>query len=131
MASPETDERRVTSWIGHAVTIEGRITSAQDLRIDGKVDGTIEVGNHGVIIGQGAAVTADLVGRSILISGAGVGDITSTERVELKAGASVEGDITSPRLVIEEGAIVNGAIDVSGTARARGAAAAPAAPVPT
>jgi cytoskeletal protein CcmA (bactofilin family) len=115
MASAEIDERRVTAWIGHGVTIEGRVTSAQDLRIDGKVDGTIEVGDHGLIIGKSAAITANLVAKSILISGAVTGDVTAVDRVELHAGASVEGDITSSRLAIADGAFVNGTIDAAGT----------------
>jgi cytoskeletal protein CcmA (bactofilin family) len=123
MASADIDERRVTAWIGHGVVIEGRITSAQDLRIDGKVEGTIEVGDHGVVIGQSAEITADLTAKSILISGSVVGDVTAAQRVELKAGASVEGDITAPRLVIADGAIVNGTIDTIGIARVRSAAA--------
>lgn len=120
MASPEIDERRVTGWIGPGVAIEGRITSAQDLRIDGKVEGTIEVGDHGVIVGQTAEIRADLVVKWILISGAVIGDVTATERVEIKQGASVEGDITTPRLLLAEGAVVNGSVDAAGTARDRG-----------
>ena len=119
MAS-EIDERRVTGWIGHGVAIEGRITSAQDLRIDGKVEGTIEVGDHGVIVGQGAEVRADLVVKWILISGTVIGDVTATERVEVKPGASVEGDITTPRLLLAEGAVINGTVDAAGMARQPG-----------
>src|SRR3954468_21942776 len=116
MASPETDERRVTAWIGQGVVVEGRITSAQDLRIDGKVDGTIEVGNHGLIIGAGAAIKADLVARTILISGAVIGNITASERVDLHATGAVDGDINSPRLIMADGAFVNGTVD-AGAAR--------------
>jgi len=120
MASPEIDERRVTGWIGHGVAIEGRITSAQDLRIDGKVEGTIEVGDHGVTVGQSAEVKADLVVKWILISGTVIGDVTATERVEIKQGATVEGDITTPRLLLAEGAVVNGSVDAAGKAREQG-----------
>ena len=124
MAPIESDERRVTAWIGQGVTVEGRIKSAQDLRIDGNVDGTIEVGDHSLVIGKGAAIKAGLVARSILISGAVVGDVIATERVDLKAGGSVLGDVTSPRLVIEDGATVNGAVDVAGNRGSRTAVAA-------
>src|SRR3954465_13709324 len=110
MAPPETDERRGTAWIGQGVVVGGRITSAQDLRIDGKVDGTIEVGNHGLIIGASAAIKANLAAKSILISGAVKGNITARERVDLQATASVEGDINAPRLVMVEGAIVKGKV---------------------
>ena len=114
MASPEIDERRVTGWIGPGVAIEGRITSAQDLRIDGKVEGTIEVGDHGVTVGQTAEIKADLAVKWILISGAVIGDVTATERVEVRQGASVEGDITTPRLLLAEGAVINGIVDAAG-----------------
>ena len=110
----EVDERRTTAWIGQGVVVEGRITSAQDLRIDGTVDGTIEVGNHLLIVGASASVKANLAARSILISGAVIGNVTATERVDLQATGSVEGDISSPRLMMADGAIVKGKIDVGG-----------------
>jgi cytoskeletal protein CcmA (bactofilin family) len=108
----QVDERRVTAWIGQGVMIEGKIASAQDLRIDGKVEGTIEVGNHGLIIGASAAIKANLVARSILISGTVNGNVTASERIDVAATATVDGDITSPRLVMAEGASVRGKVDV-------------------
>jgi cytoskeletal protein CcmA (bactofilin family) len=113
------DERRVMAWIGQGVIVEGKITSAQDLRIDGKVEGTIEVGNHGLILGAGAAVMANLTARTILISGAVIGNVTATERVDLQATGSVEGEISAPRLVMVDGAVVKGKVATRGN---RGAA---------
>jgi|SRR5919197_3888660 cytoskeletal protein CcmA (bactofilin family) len=111
---PAGDERRVTAWIGQGVMIEGKITSAQDLRIDGKVDGTIEVGSHGLILGATAAVKANLAARSILISGTVIGNVTATDRIDLQATGSVQGDISAPRLVIVDGAIVKGRVNAGG-----------------
>ena len=111
---PDVDERRATAWIGQGVVVEGRITSSQDLRIDGRVEGTIEVGDHLLIVGKGAAVKANLVARSILISGTVVGNVTATDRIDLQATGSVEGDINSPRLVMVDGAVVKGRVDASG-----------------
>ena len=108
------DERRVTSWIGQGMVVEGRITSSQDLRIDGKVDGTNEVGDHTLILGPGAAVKANLLARSIVISGAVIGNVTAKDRLDLQATASVEGDIRSPRLVVADGAVIKGTIDTGG-----------------
>ena len=87
------DERRVAAWIGRALRIEGRIVSNENLTIDGQVEGTIEVGNHTLTIGAGAAVKADLSARSIMISG------------------TVNGDIVAPRLVMDDGAIVSGKVE--------------------
>jgi cytoskeletal protein CcmA (bactofilin family) len=109
------DERRVVAWIGQGVVVEGKITSTQDLRIDGRVEGTIEVGNHGVILGASAAVKANLVARSIVVSGSVIGNVTATDRLDLHATASVEGDIRSPRLVVADGATINGKVDTGGT----------------
>ena len=109
-AKSSADERRVTAWIGQGVVVEGKITSAQDLRIDGKVDGTIEVGNHGLIIGA----SADIKAKSILISGTVKGNITARERVDLQSTSSVEGDISAPRLVMVEGAVVKGKVETGG-----------------
>ena len=109
----EDDERRATAWIGQGVVVEGRITSSQDLRIDGRVEGTIEVGDHGLIVGATAAVKANLVAKSILISGTVIGNVTATQRLELQATGSVEGNISSPRLVMVEGAHVKGMVDAS------------------
>jgi cytoskeletal protein CcmA (bactofilin family) len=118
MAS-ETDERRVTAWIGQGVEVYGRISSAQDLRIDGKVDGTIEVGNHGLIIGASAAVKANLVARAIVISGAVTGNVTAGERVDLHATGSIEGDVVSPRLIMADGAFVKGNVNAAGARAAK------------
>jgi cytoskeletal protein CcmA (bactofilin family) len=108
------DERRVTAWIGQGVIVEGRITSGQDLRIDGKVDGTIEVGTHGLIIGASAAIKANLVAKSVLISGSVTGNVVASERVDVQATGSVQGDITAPRLVLADGAFVKGKVAAGG-----------------
>ena len=108
------DERRVVAWIGQGVVVEGRITSTQDLRIDGKVEGTVEVGNHSLILGTNATVKANLVARSIVVSGAVIGTITATDRLDLQATGSIEGDVHSPRLVVADGATINGKVDTGG-----------------
>ena len=119
----EIEERRVHAWIGQGVVIEGKIKSAQDLRIDGKVEGTIEVGNHSVIVGASAEIEADLAAKSILVSGTVRGSLTATDRIDIQATASVHGDVTAPRLVIADGAYVRGKVDASGTREARARAA--------
>src|SRR5512134_65360 len=127
--SAASDERRGSAWIGQGVVVEGKITSAQDLRIDGKVEGTIEVGNHGLIIGATAAVKADLAARTILICGAVIGNVTAAERLDVQGTASVEGDLTAPRLVMIEGAVVNGKVEARGTRAAKTRNDGGAAPV--
>jgi cytoskeletal protein CcmA (bactofilin family) len=119
MSRSSSDERRATAWIGQGVVIEGKITSAQDLRIDGKVDGEVKVGDHGLIIGAGAAIKANLVARSIVISGAVNGNVTATERIDVHPTGSVVGDIRSPRLVVAEGAVITGGVDIGSNRRSK------------
>jgi len=110
IADMPRDERRVTAWIGQGVVIEGRISSTQDLRIDGKVDGQITVGDHELIVGDSGAIRGDLVAKSIAISGTVIGNVTATERIELRPTASVDGDLHAPRLAMADGAVVKGTV---------------------
>jgi cytoskeletal protein CcmA (bactofilin family) len=116
------DERRLAAWIGKSILVRGDVVSAGDLIIDGQVQGTIELGDHSLTIGVGAAVVADLVARTITISGAVTGNVIGHARVELRVTGSVDGDITTPRFVMEDGAILRGKLDTSGkmTAAAAG-----------
>ena len=107
------DERRVSAWIGTALVVHGKVISSQDLTIDGKVEGTIELGDHGLTIGSGAEIKADLVAQTITISGAVTGNVTATAVVDLRATGSVDGDITTPRLVMADGAVIKGKVDAN------------------
>jgi cytoskeletal protein CcmA (bactofilin family) len=108
------DEKRVSAWIGTALTVEGKVISTQDLTIDGAVEGTIELGNHGLTIGSAAKIKADLVAQTITISGTVTGNVTATRVVDLRATGSVEGDISTPSLVMADGAVINGKVDAAG-----------------
>src|SRR5436190_1417589 len=117
MADTTFTERRVAAWVGKALRIEGRIISNEDLTIDGSVEGSIELGNHTLTIGEGAAVKADLTARTITISGTVTGAVRATEKIELRATGSVEGDISAPRFVMIEGASVRGRIEAGATGK--------------
>ncbi len=114
-AKSAVDERRVSAWIGTALTVQGKIISTQDLTIDGRVEGTIELGNHGLTIGTGADIKADLVAQTITISGTVTGNVTASGIVDLRATGSVEGDIVAPRLIMADGAVIRGRVDANGS----------------
>jgi cytoskeletal protein CcmA (bactofilin family) len=120
--TPPFDERRTAAWIGKALRIEGRITSAENLTIDGQVQGTIELGEHSLTIGAGATVTADLAAKSIVIGGRVTGNIVATEGLTLQATGSVEGDIVAPRLSMVDGATIKGKVEIRGKRGAPSAA---------
>lgn len=104
----------MSAWIGTALTVQGKVISTQHLTIDGKVEGTIELGNHGLTIGSGAEIKADLVAQTITISGAVTGNVTATGVVDLQATGSVDGNITTPRLIMADGAVINGKVVAAG-----------------
>ena len=113
IGAPEATERRVNAWIGQGVTIEGRIGSTQDLRIDG----TVDVPQHELVLGAGAEVKAAISARTILVGGTIVGDVVATERLQIQATGSIEGDVTAARLIMVDGALLRGKVAVEGTRR--------------
>jgi cytoskeletal protein CcmA (bactofilin family) len=110
-------ERRVVAWIGKAVRVEGKVISGEDLTIDGDVEGSIELGNHSLTIGVDARIKADLIAKTITISGAVTGNVLAVEKVDLRATGSVNGDITAPRFIMAEGATATGKIDAGAPKR--------------
>ena len=111
------NERRRAAWIGGSVLVKGDVVSTEDLVIDGQVHGKIEIGDHNLTIGSAAAVTANLAAKSITISGEVKGNVVAAAKVELKANAKVDGDITAPTFVMEDGAALTGKVDM-GTKKA-------------
>jgi cytoskeletal protein CcmA (bactofilin family) len=103
-------ERRVVAWIGKAVRVEGKVIGGEDLTIDGDVEGSIELGGHSLTIGQEANIKADLLAKTVVISGKVKGNIKGVEKVDLSATATVTGDITAPRFSMADGATVTGKI---------------------
>src|SRR5580693_8089528 len=112
--NPSLDERRMAAWIGKSLVVQGKVISSEDLTIDGRVEGAIELGEHSLTIGIGAAVEADLIAQRIIICGAVTGNVLANETVDLRATGSVDGDISTPRLVMADGATIKGRVDASG-----------------
>jgi cytoskeletal protein CcmA (bactofilin family) len=113
--APDVTERRVNAWIGQGVTIEGRIGSTQDLRIDGRVEGTIHLPQHELVLGAGAEVNATIHAKSVLVGGTVVGDVVATERLQIQATGSVQGDVTAARLLMFDGAVLHGKVAIEGS----------------
>jgi cytoskeletal protein CcmA (bactofilin family) len=115
LAGETSTERRQVAWIGQGVTIEGTIVSTQDIRIDGHVQGAIEVGEHEVVLGAGCEVKANLNARSVLLGGTVKGNVTASERIQIQSTGTLLGDVKTPRLVIHDGGLLRGKADVAGT----------------
>src|SRR5258708_5278439 len=98
-------ERRMAAWVGKALLIQGKITSSENLTIDGRVEGTIELGDHSLTIGSGASVQADLVAQTIVISGAVAGHVMASVKIDLHTTASVDGHIPAPVIPRADGPV--------------------------
>ena len=97
--------------IGKSVVIRGELTGSEDLTIDGRIEGRIELPGHTLLIGPNAKVDAQVVARTITIMGAVTGHITATDRVDIRKAGSVDGDIDAPRVSMADGAQLRGRID--------------------
>jgi cytoskeletal protein CcmA (bactofilin family) len=98
--------------IGQSVTIKGTLVGKEDLTIDGKVEGKIELEEHMLTIGEHGAIQADLQAKNIVIHGHLKGNISADDKVEISATGSVHGDICAPRVAILDGATFKGGIDM-------------------
>lgn len=125
MPGEASTERRQVAWIGQGVTIEGSILASQDIRIDGHVKGTVEVGQHEVVLGAGSEVKANVNARSVLVGGTIEGDVTAAERVLIESTGVLLGDVVSPRLIIQDGGMLRGKANVAGTRQDRPTAVRP------
>lgn len=104
--------------IGPSVVIRGEISAKEPLVVSGRVDGTIDAPGHVVTIEAGSQVTADITAGGIVVSGAVHGSLVAEERIVLRAGAEVDGDLSAPRLAIEDGARASGRVTVAPPAAA-------------
>jgi len=102
--------------IGPSITIRGDVTGDEDLLIQGRIEGTVDLKQHNVTVGPEGRVKADLKGRTVTIEGEVDGDVRGQEQVALRASSKVNGDIVAPRVVLEDGASFLGSIDMSGKA---------------
>jgi cytoskeletal protein CcmA (bactofilin family) len=113
--------------IGKSISIKGDLTGNEDLVIEGKVEGKVELPNNQLTVGANGVVKAELSAKGVIVIGRVAGNVKGSERVEIQATGIVEGDVAAPRLVVAEGAVVNGSIQM--TKQTGAAAAAPAAEV--
>jgi cytoskeletal protein CcmA (bactofilin family) len=100
-----------TGIIGKGIVIKGSLTGGGDLIIEGRVEGQIALKNHLTIEGTGK-VQADIRAEELTINGEASGNIDASSRVAISASAKVSGDIKAPRVVIEEGAVFNGSVEM-------------------
>jgi cytoskeletal protein CcmA (bactofilin family) len=115
-ARPEPSPSRAApadrATIGRSIAIRGDVTGDEDLLIQGRVDGSVDLKEHAITVGSDGEVKASVIGRVVVVEGRVEGDINSDEQVILRGSAWVKGDIAAPRVVLEDGARFQGGIDM-------------------
>lgn len=110
--------------IGKSVVIKGELNGSEDLTIEGHVEGKIELKDHVLTIGPNGRIKAQVFAKAVIVLGEVSGNISASEKVDIRDNGSVDGDIVAPRVAIAEGAHFRGAVDMQ---QRQGGAAQPAA----
>jgi len=116
--------------IGKGLFIKGEITGSESLFIDGKVEGSVNLTGNRVTVGRNGQVSASITAREIVVLGKVRGNITASDRVDIRAEGALTGDVTAARISIEDGAFFKGGIELRKSDAKSAAAAAVSAPAP-
>jgi cytoskeletal protein CcmA (bactofilin family) len=98
--------------IGKSIVINGELSGSEDLTIEGRVDGKIELRDHILTVGSNGRIKAQVSAKAIVVLGQVTGNLNATEKVDIKDTGSVEGDIVAPRVAIADGSHFKGSIDM-------------------
>jgi len=98
--------------IGKSIVIKGELTGSEDLTIEGQVEGTIQLRDHVLTIGPNGKIKAQIFAKSVIVLGEVNGNVTASEKVDIRDKGSVDGDIAAPRVAIADGAHFRGSIDM-------------------
>ena len=103
---------RGTARLGASLHVKGEISGNEDLHIDGSVEGLVQLEDRKLTVGSSAKVTADVVAREVVVYGSVKGNLRARDRIEIKKDGSVVGDLTTARIMIEDGAYFKGSIEI-------------------
>src|ERR1700720_3936848 len=112
---PGTTASSGTARLGGSLHVKGEITGNEDLHIDGSVEGLVQLEDRKLTIGASAKVTADIIAREVVVYGNVKGNLRARDRIEIKKDGSVVGDLTTARIMIEDGAYFKGSIEIDKT----------------
>jgi len=106
-----------SAMIGPSITIKGDVSGDEDLVIQGRIEGKVNLGQHNVTIGPDGRVKADVQGRTVIVEGEVEGDLLAQEQIILRQTAKVQGSIAAPRVSLEDGAVFRGGIEMDASGK--------------
>jgi cytoskeletal protein CcmA (bactofilin family) len=98
--------------VGKSIVVKGELSGSEDLALEGTIEGTIELRNSVLTIGPNGRVKAQVFAKTVIVAGVVNGNITASERIDIREEASVDGNIVSPRVAIADGAHFRGSVDI-------------------
>jgi cytoskeletal protein CcmA (bactofilin family) len=101
-----------TARLGPGLHVKGEISGNEDLHVDGSVEGLVQLDERKLTVGASAKVTADVVAREVVVYGSVKGNLRARDRIEIKKDGSVVGDLSTARIMIEDGAYFKGSIEI-------------------
>jgi cytoskeletal protein CcmA (bactofilin family) len=123
MAKGPAGEGQMNTLVGNGTQIEGTLTISSSMRVDGKINGQVQCAET-LLVGKTGLVEATVKVKNAIIGGQVVGDIVAQESVILEGRSRLQGDVTTKKLIIEEGAVFNGTCHMGGEAPASARTAA-------
>jgi cytoskeletal protein CcmA (bactofilin family) len=112
--------------MGQSIAIKGELSGAEDLTLEGQVEGKINLPENVLTIGTSARINAEVIAKSIVVLGQLVGNVTVKEKFELRAGGSMQGNLKAARIAMADGAIFGGKVEMPGAKAVAPIAANPA-----
>lgn len=112
---------RSAGRIGASIQIKGQVSGAEDLQIDGIIDGPVSIQGHELTVGSTAQLNSEIHAGEVIVSGKVVGNVYARGRVDIRRDGSIIGDVSSARISIEDGAHFKGRIEID-PAKSRAAA---------
>jgi cytoskeletal protein CcmA (bactofilin family) len=109
---PVTASTADQATIGKSLVIKGEVTGSESLYIDGRVEGSINLAGNRVTVGRNGVVAANINAREIVVLGKVRGNLTASDRVDIRSDGSLTGDVVAARISIEDGAFFKGGIDI-------------------
>jgi cytoskeletal protein CcmA (bactofilin family) len=103
---------RASARLGPSLHVKGEISGNEDLVIEGSVEGLVQLDERKLTVGATAKVTADVIAREVVVYGSVKGNLRAKDRIEIKKDGSVNGDLTTARIMIEDGAYFKGSIEI-------------------
>src|SRR5712692_1487663 len=117
-AGPTAD--RVMARLGSSLHVKGEISGNEDLYIDGTVEGLVHLDERKLTVGATAKLTADVIADEVIVYGSVNGNVRGKGKIEIKKDGSVNGDLTTAQIIIEDGAYLKGSIEIEKSAEKEG-----------